>query len=142
MRREVVLDNLWRKRCRWRLRDMLGIFEIVRGGFGRVCRRRRNVAIEMKAEETTAYQTETEHCVLLFFSSKNFEYVVEKIKKKYSSNFLIYVGLGVSKKPTRHLWREEISRFVREVRILIDGRYGPSMKWNSFGEDANLVRVV
>lgn len=69
MRREVVLDNLWRKRRRWRLRGMLGIFEVVRGGFGRVCRRRRrrNVAIERKAEETAAYQTETEHCVLLFF---------------------------------------------------------------------------
>lgn len=135
MRREVVFDNLWRKRWRWRLRGMLGIFEFVRGGFGRVCRRRRrrrrNVAIERKAVQTAAYQTETEHCVffsflILFFSSKNFEYVVEKIKKEYSSESLIYVGLFVSCvlrasiKPTGRLWREEISRFVRQVRMSID----------------------
>lgn len=64
--------------------------------------------------------------LILFFSSKNFEYVVEKIKKEYSSESLIYVGLFVSCvlrasiKPTGRLWREEISRFVRQVRMSID----------------------
>lgn len=81
MRREVVFDNLWRKRWRWRLKGMLGIFELVRGGFGRVCRRRRrrrrrNVAVERKAVETAAYQTETEHCVFFFFF--NFIFLFEE----------------------------------------------------------------